>query len=617
MFKFTPLNGKKPILTEWLNQASNDPTTLTQWAQSTQDFGIVTGQGFIVVDVDVKDHNGFANLAARGIELPHTLTQTTASGGAHYFYKTDKRFNNTTSKIVKGVDTRGVGGQVKIYDWSIINRYDEMTPLPGHIESLITAEPETTKKSNIPVLFSNPEKQLDIILDELMDTPEGERNARLFVKASEAKSKVVNNGQLQEDYVKDRLINIAAQLGLGQSETKATLKSAFRTTEVYSLPFTPSIVTDMTGVGIKERWLPKKPTVKDLMNKSKLRKPVIFKDWSSRDITLINADGGTGKTTFLLFETIHAALGLPLWGFIPSGKFKTLFVTGEDDAEKLYALIGSICTSLNLNESQIDEVLERVRIKKDIDLTLITKTRDGFLIPNYAALNEMTKELEDFRPDKIIFDPIASFWGSEAALNDMSKAVAKWCGMLRDSLNCEVVLVNHIGKASSQSKDVTQFAGRGGSALPSHARINKVMRRVDANEYTEMTSKTLPEGSQAIMLVCTKYTDYSPILDKTLLFVRHDFNIERVEINKNSIDVKADSRSDDEIIYEFIQHNEISGIECSKKYIESMLAGRISRAKIADALTRLTIIGLNGNKLFLVDSIDLTKTDKVYKTEGE
>jgi len=614
MFKYTPLTGKKPILTDWTNQASNNPEKLSEWSKSTNDFGIVTGDGFIVIDVDVKDYNGFANLAAKGLELVPTLSQVTSSGGAHYFYKTSKQIKNSTSKIAKGVDVRGIGGQVKIYNWDIIHLYETMTELPEHFEKIILAEESSNNKNGVKVLFTNPEQEFNSILSTIEDFAEGERNAGLFVKACEIKAKLVNNSQLTEDYAKSKLTDAALAIGLKPSEIKATINSGFKTDEIYTLPFRPVVVSDMTNLSVKSRWLPNKPTLDDLKNKTKLRKPSIFKDWSSRDITLLNADGGTGKTTMLLFESVHAALGLPMYGFIPTGKFKTLFVTGEDDAEKLYAMLGMICEALSLSEPQFESVLEAIRIKKDIDLTLIQKDKQGFLIPNYGALNEIVKELEDFKPDRIIFDPIASFWGSEAALNDMSKAVAKWCGLLRDNLNCEVVLVNHIGKASSQSKDITQFAGRGGSALPSHARINKVMRRIDANEYTELTGKTIGENEQAVLLVCTKYTDYSPILDKTLLFIRRGFTFEKIDITKSLSETKVDNRSDDEILYEFILHNDMSGIGCTKKYIESMLSGKISRARISDGLTRLTMIGLNGKKIHLVDSDDLTITDKVYKT---
>lgn len=613
MFKFVPLSGKKPIFDNWQNETSNEPSKLNEWNKTTQDFGIATGFGFIVIDVDVKAENGFANLAAKGLEIAPTLMQMTASGGAHYFYKTDKQFKNSIGKIAKGVDTRGVGGQVKVYDWTVIHRYNEMVELPKQFEDLLLNE--TPSKKQTPTKFLNPEIILDNILEELVDTPEGERNLTLFVKSSEIKSKLINNGQLNHDETYQKVLNTALSMGLKASECKATITSGFKTTEVYTLPFTPVIVSDMTGVSVKERWLPKRATLEDLRNKNKLRKPSIFKDWSSRDITLINADGGTGKTTMLLFETVHAALGLPCYGFIPTGKFKTLFVVGEDDAEKMYAVLGTICEDLNLTEAQLEEVLDRVIIKKDIDLLLISKNREGFLIPNYAALNEIVKECEDFKPDRVIFDPIASFWGSEAALNDMSKTVAKWCGLLRDKLNCEVVLVNHIGKASSQSKDITQFAGRGGSALPSHARINKVMRRVDKNEYAEMSGKTLGDNEQAILQVCTKYTDYSPILDQPILFLRKRFTFQRCEIiNQTSVNT-VDNRSDDEIVYEFILENQNNGLECTKKFIESMLAGKISRARITDTLIRLTVVGINNKKLILTDSINLTITDKVYKTQ--
>lgn len=74
-----------------------------------------------------------------------------------------------------------------------------------------------------------------------------------------------------------------------------------------------------------------------------------------------------------------------------------------------------------------------------------------------------------------------------------------------------------------------------------------------------------------------------------------------------------DNRSDDEIVYDFIQEYETNGLDCTKKFIESMLSGKISRARIGDTLTRLVMVGLNGKKLTMTDANDLTISDKVYK----
>ena len=79
------------------------------------------------------------------------------------------------------------------------------------------------------------------------------------------------------------------------------------------------------------------------------------------------------------------------------------------------------------------------------------------------------------------------------------------------------------------------------------------------------------------------------------------------------VDLKPDTRSDDEIVYEFILHNQANGIDCTKKFVESMLTAKISRARIGDTLTRLVMVGLNGKKLTMTDSNDLTINDKVYK----
>ena len=118
--------GKHPASKTWKkyqeNKTSKDQANY--WFEETyKDFnlGIVTGSvsnNIFVVDVDVAEGKMGAetldDLQMANDDLPHTLEQTTGSGGKHYFFKAPKDIKIITGKntLGDGIDTRGEGGFV-------------------------------------------------------------------------------------------------------------------------------------------------------------------------------------------------------------------------------------------------------------------------------------------------------------------------------------------------------------------------------------------------------------------------------------------------------------------------------------------------------------------------
>lgn len=108
-------NGKKPIQTDWPNSQLTDPLQIDL---ARYNLGIVTGDGFIVIDVDYQKPEAQASFARYKHLLPSaTRIVSTPSGGFHLYYLASpdqlERFAiKTCSGIAPGIDVRAKGGCV-------------------------------------------------------------------------------------------------------------------------------------------------------------------------------------------------------------------------------------------------------------------------------------------------------------------------------------------------------------------------------------------------------------------------------------------------------------------------------------------------------------------------
>lgn len=106
-------HDKTPSIAGWRNAASTDPEQLCAWWSRWPEamIGPVTGarSSRYVVDVDVEGFDGYGKL---GLPPSEVVARTPSGGGHIYFRWPGEGWNNTASKIVRGVDTRGEGGYV-------------------------------------------------------------------------------------------------------------------------------------------------------------------------------------------------------------------------------------------------------------------------------------------------------------------------------------------------------------------------------------------------------------------------------------------------------------------------------------------------------------------------
>ncbi len=441
MFKIFPARGKIPIKKGWQTEASADPEVHKMWSDlyrgQFDSWCIPTGpiNDLLVLDVDMKG-NGYETL--KGKELPATMWQRTPSGGAHYLFKypqDGRRYGNRT-KFEPGLDLRGDGGYIIFYGGAECARAEP----PTWVREAAQARelPQTTDQQDAYKVAPEIASQtIQKSLDAIREAPPGERNNVLNREAFKV-GQLVKSGSITREYAEAALYRAASDAGLQGYEVMATVESGLAggSKKPLTSPFgDPKTLYPMPGMD-QPRWTPIYFTHEDLLNTSKLRRPQLFENWSTEDIHITTADGGTGKTTMKLFEAVCLALGERFLGFQCIQPGKTLFITGEDTDKKLGAIIGQILRQMGLLEDpayndKVRTVLDSIAVKKDANLCLIVKDpKTGFLRQNPHALENVMQAVSDIKPKMIVFDPISSFWGSESALNDMAKAVIKFMSEL-------------------------------------------------------------------------------------------------------------------------------------------------------------------------------------------
>lgn len=620
----TPDGRKVPLIKGWQEQASNDPEQIRRWQELYRDrithWAVPTGKinDLLVLDVDVKT-NGWKTIQESNLVIPETMSQKTMNGGSHFFFKypRDGKEHGNRVGFLPGLDIRCDGGYVFFYGTDLKPIVDAPTWV---VQDSIKAAPQAQG----PVIRVSPEIADAIIresLEAIRNAPQGESNNVLNLEAFRV-GQLVASQSITREYAEKVLFDAALQRGKPPYEARATIASGLdggsKKPLISPFPETPPqiAITIPMPPPPPARWTPVRLTRDDLLNTFYLKKPQLFQDWSAEDITITTAEGGTGKTTLKLYEAICLALGERFLGFHCHQRGKTLFVTGEDTDKKLAAMLGQIIRQMGLfedipgNAEKVQTILDSIFIKKEADLCLITKDKLGFLHMNADAYRRVSEAVQDIKPKLIVFDPISSFWGSESALNDMNKAVIKFMSMLVDESGACVEMINHIGKASSASKDMSQFSGRGGSGLPSHARISRALRPLDDNEYSDFTGENLTDNQSAMLCNVNKFSDGSPLCGKPFVILRTGYLFTRKTVMPAKIKELEESVSDSERIFNFVKAERAKNKYPTKNVIVAQLG--IPIARVSTALANLNYEGFMGQKVFGIDNPDQSSKEKAY-----
>ena len=128
-------NGKAPLVAGAFN--GEDYKSIQAWAQEGGNVGVLTGSASGIAVIDIDNHNGVDGLGnlkefldTYDITLPKTQVIKTPSGGLHYYFRLDEKYNETqfiqNHSQLEGVDFQTHGRYVVAPPSQIDGNYYEV-----------------------------------------------------------------------------------------------------------------------------------------------------------------------------------------------------------------------------------------------------------------------------------------------------------------------------------------------------------------------------------------------------------------------------------------------------------------------------------------------------------
>ena len=306
------------------------------------------------------------------------------------------------------------------------------------------------------------------------------------------------------------------------------------------------------------------------------------------DVGVFIAPGGTGKTTSILYQAAHIALGRELWGMPVLKPGVVLILTAEDSREMLVARLRSICGAMELTRAEIQTVAGNVLISDVSGSGLkLTEIERDVVRPAHIAVEQIIAACHILRPVLIVIDPAISFGVGESRVNDAEQGLVEVGRRLRRALNCCVLFIHHTGKQNARDKAVDQYSGRGGSAFADGARMVMVLQNMAPADWLKGTGQELQPGETGLILARPKMS-YAP--PQPSLFIRRKgYSFDHVEpaiANKD-----AQRQLVDDNLHALLIAELAAGRLHTGNTIESADTG-LKRTELRAALHRLESAGL-------------------------
>lgn len=105
--------AKHPRTSSGFKAGTQNTTQIKRFFQNRANVAIATGNGLMVVDVDLhRNPDALRDFEEKHGALPETLTAITGKGGLHFYFRVDRRVPCSSNRVFPGIDIRGDEGYV-------------------------------------------------------------------------------------------------------------------------------------------------------------------------------------------------------------------------------------------------------------------------------------------------------------------------------------------------------------------------------------------------------------------------------------------------------------------------------------------------------------------------
>lgn len=292
------------------------------------------------------------------------------------------------------------------------------------------------------------------------------------------------------------------------------------------------------------------------------------------DCGILNAPGGTGKSSVMLYEAVHIITGQPLYNRKVNRAGAVLYCTQEDSRAKLLYRLNQICTALDLSPLQMKQVADYIFCE---DMTtrrtrFVESDERGNLTPT-RAVDDLIDQYQGKGLALIVIDPLVFFSPGERHVNDGASELMLTGRRISSALDCCVQFVHHTSIQTARDKTDDQYAGRGASAFADNARFVRNMWVYAADDKDRFGSPPPEEASEddikerrLLVMKQPKISDASPEPNPIWL-LRSGWAFERLstpEISRSTQEI-TDARR----LLTFIQQDERREVFHTKRSVET------------------------------------------------
>lgn len=447
-WKVFPLKprSKIPLTPRGFHNATIDTKQLEDWwlREPQAGVGIATGSPSQLIVVDIDPRNGGTEslmlLEAKHGALPETVECVTGGGGRHLYYALPPDVVYTSAKPWAGIDLKSDGGYVCApftthesglrYHWK-----------DGH-------DPDASEIAPAPVW----------ILETLV--------SRKAKDAADAQERSGTDRVIPEGQRSDSLTSLAGTMQRRGMTYESILRALLAENQARCHPplDDAEVVTIVTSVS---RYQPDSDAAPGVSKDAVEGRVLQFLDLGSLaepppikwlfqnriafgDVSLIVGPPGSGKSWVSYEIAVAGAMGLPILGAYELERpLRVLIVDEENPVDEVLRRLWLIATAWEAPPKELARNL------------MVMKPCQGWTFRDKNACYALLKQVEQFRPDVIVFDSFVavSTVHDESRATEVRQFFHDYAYPIRSVCGSTMLFIHHTNKAVYQHERMVQAAG--------------------------------------------------------------------------------------------------------------------------------------------------------------